>query len=140
LRRETVRIFLGEDDAADVYLIRQALTTAKVECTLDVASHGGEMLDLLISQALQPPALIILDLNLPRHDGLEILHFIKSEKRYEEVPVMILTSSDSPRDRQTAIAAGADSYVRKPSTLGDFLVVGNIIKELIIGKVPRPVP
>lgn len=74
--------------------------------------------------------LIILDLNLPRHDGIEILERLR-DTGFRHVPVVVLTSSDSQRDRALAIQLGAVRFLRKPSELEQFLSLGAVFKELL---------
>jgi len=124
------RILLGEDNPADVYLIRQALEENGVKYTLEVAAHGGEMIEA-VSKRGNAPDLVVLDLNLPRHDGLEILKLIRDNQDYNGVPVVILTSSDSPRDRTAASLLGAACYIRKPSNLEEFMEIGRTIQSLL---------
>ncbi len=126
-----VTILLGEDNPADVYLIRQALDENAVLYTLEVASHGGEMLSALTKKRTEPPDLIVLDLNLPRYDGLELLKVIREKAELKDVPVVILTSSDSPKDRVAASAFGADCYIRKPSGLDEFMAIGGTLQSLL---------
>ena len=125
-------ILLGEDNPADVYLIRQALEENHVTYTLRVATHGGEMMAAVADQSAQVPDLIILDLNLPRHDGLEILRFIRTSSHMKGVPIVILTSSDSPKDRIAVSEYGADCYIRKSSNLTEFMAIGKILRELLV--------
>lgn len=130
-----VEILLAEDNPADVYLIREALREHAVDCTLRVASDGQEVLRIISAgdedPAAQTPALIILDLNLPRHDGIEILQRLRESALLPHVPVAVLTSSDSPQDRAVAIRFGATRFLRKPSSLEQFLSLGSIFKELL---------
>jgi CheY-like chemotaxis protein len=126
------RVLVAEDNAADVYLIREALREHNVACDLRVAPDGSEVLQILASE---PPdgeqlKLIILDLNLPRHDGIEILQRLQNTG-LSHIPVVVLTSSDSQRDRQLAIQLGAVRFLRKPSELEQFLSLGAIFKELL---------
>jgi CheY-like chemotaxis protein len=123
-------ILLGEDNAADVYLIRQATKEHGLACTLRVATNGAEVLNEL-KYLEQLPDLVILDLNLPRHDGLEILRFIRKSEELANLTVVILTSSDSPVDTKAALELGANRYVRKPSNLESFMEIGAIIKSLL---------
>src|SRR4051794_2383519 len=99
-------ILLAEDNPADVYLIREALREHGVDFNLRVAEDGKDVMAFLSGQSLTAaesiPQLIILDLNLPRHDGIEILQQLQATTRLRGVPVVILTSSDSPRDRSIA--------------------------------------
>jgi len=128
-------ILLAEDNPADVYLIREALKEYGVECNLQVASDGKEVLRI-VSEADDPSArpvdLVILDLNLPRHDGIEILRRLRESTILAHVPVVVLTSSDSPRDRQTAIELGATQFLRKPSNLEQFLSLGLVFRKLLM--------
>jgi CheY-like chemotaxis protein len=127
-----IQVLLAEDNAADVYLIREALREHGVTCELRVAPDGQEVLEVLTG----PPAnvdelkLIILDLNLPRHDGLEILERLR-DIGLRHIPVVVLTSSDSQRDRDLAIQLGAVRFLRKPSELEQFLNLGAVFKELL---------
>ena len=126
----TASILLGEDSPADVYLIRHALQESGVKHTLRVATHGGEMIAAM-AKGNAIPDLVVLDLNLPRHDGLEILKLIRDNGDFTEVPVVILTSSDSPMDRTAASALGADCYIRKPSNLDEFMAIGETLQGIL---------
>ena len=123
-------ILLAEDNPADVYLIREALREHSVDYTMRVASDGREVLHMLFCET-RPLHLIILDLNLPRHDGIEILQRLRENAELAHIPVVVLTSSDSPRDRQIANQLGATCYLRKPSGLDQFLSLGATFKELL---------
>jgi DNA-binding response OmpR family regulator len=126
-----VSILLGEDNPADVYLIRQALEENGIRYNLQVAVHGGELIDVVEGKLPRIPDLIVLDLNLPRHEGLEILKIIRGSSDLCRVPVVILTSSDSPKDRIAASALGADCYIRKPTGLDEFMAIGRTLKSLL---------
>jgi CheY-like chemotaxis protein len=128
-------ILVAEDNSAGVYLIREALKEHGVECPVRLASDGRDVLQMI--SPLDPPCeapdfgLIILDLNLPRHDGIEILERLRENERLAHVPVVVLTSSDSPRDRLIATQLGAVRFLRKPSNLEQFLSLGAVFKELL---------
>jgi CheY-like chemotaxis protein len=128
-------VLLADDNPSDVYLIREALREHAVDCILRVASDGKDALRIICSEAPDTDAgsinLIILDLNLPRHDGIEILQRLRESHRLEHVPVVVLTSSDSPRDRLMANQLGAVRYLRKPSNLNEFLSLGAVFKDLL---------
>jgi CheY-like chemotaxis protein len=125
---------LAEDNAADVYLIREALREHDVECELRVAPDGQEVLEALAGKSpnVDRLKLIILDLNLPRHDGIEILERLRAVG-LRNIPVVVLTSSDSQRDRDLAIQLGAVRFLRTPSELEQFLNLGAVFKELLEG-------
>jgi chemotaxis family two-component system response regulator Rcp1 len=128
-------ILLVEDNPADVYLIRETLREHAIHCTMRVASDGAEMLRIISSENAPAESrrlgLIILDLNLPRHDGTEIMQRLRETAEFAHVPVVVLTSSDSPRDRLVANQFGAARYLRKPSNLEEFLNLGAVFKGLL---------
>ena len=131
-------ILLAEDNPADIYLIRQALQEHNVPCEMHVVEDGQSAIQFVTAmekRALDPrrPDLILLDLNLPQHDGIEILRLIRSNPDLARIPVAILTSSDSPRDRDAVDQLGITRYIRKPSDLQTFLNIGNTIKEILKG-------
>ena len=136
------RILLAEDNPADVYLIREALREHGVDCPIRVVSDGEDVLQLIADPdrlETEGLALIILDLNLPLHDGIEILQQLRGTATLARVPVVVLTSSDSPRDRIVASELGAACYLRKPSNLEQFLDLGAVFKELLAssGRSPK---
>ena len=128
-------ILIAEDNSADVYLIREALKEHGVTCPIRLASDGKDVLGLISSHHLPGEGsdlgLIILDLNLPCHDGIEILQQLRESPTLAHVPVVVLTSSDSPRDRLMANQLGAARFFRKPSNLEEFLSLGAVFKELL---------
>jgi len=130
-------ILLAEDNPADVYLIREALREHGVDCPLIVAADGQHVLRILAGdeagQSAEDAGLIILDLNLPRHDGIEILQSLRNTTKLRDIPVVVLTSSDSPRDRLAAHELGVTCFLRKPSNLEQFLSLGKVFKDLLEG-------
>lgn len=128
------RIVLMEDNPADVYLIRTALDEHGTKYKLEVLSDGPQCIALIESRrrnpALEIPDLIVLDLNLPTHDGTAILQMIKETPALSDVPVAILTSSESPKERASAEALGANRFIRKPIELDEFLQIGGILKSM----------
>ena len=127
-------ILLAEDNPADIYLILEALREHGVDNPISVASDGRRVLELIAKAEpaeTQHLRLIILDLNLPLHDGIEILQELRKSAALAAVPVVVLTSSDSPRDRIVASEFGATRYLRKPSTLEQFLELGAVFRDLL---------
>jgi chemotaxis family two-component system response regulator Rcp1 len=134
-RKRMPEVLLADDNPSDVYLIREAMREHAVDCNLHVVSDGREALGIIAGETDDADTtsieLIILDLNLPRHDGIEILQKLRESARLEHVPVVVLTSSDSPRDRVLANQLGATRYLRKPSSLEEFLRLGAVFKDLL---------
>ena len=128
-------VLLADDNPSDVYLIREALREHSVDCDLRVVSDGRAALGVVSGKSpaanIGSLGLIILDLNLPRHDGIEILQKLRESPAFEHIPIVVLTSSDSPRDRVLANQLGATRYLRKPSSLDEFLGLGAIFKDLL---------
>jgi CheY-like chemotaxis protein len=126
-------VLLADDNASDVYLISEALRVHGVDCMLRVASDGEEALRIISANASGSGNinLIILDLNLPRLDGIEILQKLRRAAWFEHIPVVVLTSSESPRDRLMANELGTTSFLHKPPTLEEFLSLGAIFKEVL---------
>ncbi len=127
-----MRILLVEDNPADVYLIEEALRTHGVDFELQWLRDGEQVLAGLDNGSLKSPDLVLLDLNLPRVDGKEVLARIRGNPSFELTPVAIMTSSDSPQDRQELTDLGANCYIKKPPTLDEFLAVGGLIKALVM--------
>jgi CheY-like chemotaxis protein len=128
------KILLAEDNPADVYLIRTALEEHGIDIALQVAADGSEVLRVIQEEeslAESELELIILDLNLPRHDGIEILRRLRETNLLAKIPVVVLTSSDSPSDRLAASELGAACFLRKPSNLEQFLNLGTVFKALL---------
>jgi CheY-like chemotaxis protein len=127
-------ILLVEDNPADVLIIRMALKQNGVDCDLVVMTDGEKALNHLETiqrTGASRPSLIVLDLNLPRLSGREVLEHIHRELRWNDVPVVILSSADSARDRQVTSELGARMHLRKPLGLTEFLAVGGVLKQLL---------
>jgi len=130
---KTASIFVIEDNPADVLLIRKALEEKGIKCALTCFENGETALRNLSQQGRLLPDLILLDLHLPMADGVEVLGKIRGMPRFSEVPIVILTSSESPSDRQRTARMGAARYIRKPSRLEDFLrEVGTGVEEMLL--------
>jgi CheY-like chemotaxis protein len=137
-----IEILLVEDNAGDARLAREALRDAKVRNNLTWLSDGEEALAFLrrkgkYSHAPRPD-LILLDLNLPRKDGREVLTEIKSDDNFKRIPVVILTTSQAEEDILKAYHLNANCYIPKPVDLERFLTVVKTIEDfwLTIVKLP----
>jgi two-component system, chemotaxis family, response regulator Rcp1 len=128
-------IFLAEDNPGDVDLLRVALEEHSVDCELLVAADGEKALRFLEdigAGTLGCPALAILDLNLPKKTGREVLQRMRENPAWKSVPVVILSSSDSEKDRAETAELGASRYIRKPSSLDAFVQIGGVLKDLLV--------
>jgi CheY-like chemotaxis protein len=127
------RILLVEDDPKDVELTLTALDEYKLANEVVVAADGAEALDFLYcrgkfaARAKENPAVMLLDLKLPKVDGLEVLQQIKSDAKLKLIPVVVLTSSREERDMVSSYRLGVNAYVVKPVDFHEFV---NAIKEL----------
>lgn len=121
-----VTILLVEDNPDDAALTSLALREG-VPATIEVAADGQEALDYLLNDANDLPRLVLLDLRLPRTDGLEVLRRIREHERTRLTPVVILTSSSAPEDVAAGYGYGANSYVRKPV---DFEQFASLVRQL----------
>jgi len=118
-------VLLVEDSAAEARLAREALREAEYPVRLHVASDGVEAMDFLRRQGAHReaprPHLVLLDLNLPRKDGREVLRDIKSDDDLRRIPVVILTTSQAPSDIGGAYELYANCYIQKPLELDGFI-------------------
>jgi hypothetical protein len=123
----TKMILLVEDNAQDEALTLRSLKKINIANRIDVVRDGQQALDYLFKEgefALREgpdlPTFVLLDLNLPRVSGLEVLERIRADQRTRVLPVVLLTSSDEERDRLRGYQSGANSFVRKPLDSGEF--------------------
>ncbi|MCW2967989.1 MAG: Two-component system response regulator [Solirubrobacteraceae bacterium] len=123
-----MRILLVEDLSSDAVLLREALRDAGLDDDLVLAHDGREALDLLHS-GKPLPQLVLLDLNLPKVSGREVLDEIRSDARLKELPVVVLTMSLSPADVSFAYRHLANAYVRKPNGFEALSTVARAIRD-----------
>ena len=139
-------ILLVEDNPSDADLTRRALAKGHISNELVVVEDGQEALDYLRGegaytgrQISETPAVILLDLKLPRVSGLEVLRLIRADARIRRVPVVILTSSKEEEDVGTGYDLGVNSYVRKPVDFKEFQVaIENLGLYWLILNEPNP--
>ncbi|MEM8968773.1 MAG: response regulator [Bacteroidota bacterium] len=120
----TKSVLLVEDNPGDARLVREALKGSKEPLDLSIASDGQEALDML--NTLRPD-IILLDLNLPKIDGRDVLKTIKSDPKLKRIPVVVLSTSESETDINDAYDAHANSYIAKPL---DFTQFTNIVHDI----------
>jgi CheY-like chemotaxis protein len=126
-----VNVFLAEDNRADVYLLELALREENMPFILRLASDGEEAMKAVTSFGIGEavPDIVLLDLNLPRQDGDQVLRSLRDQECCARIPIVIMTSSDSVHDRDTAEQYGA-VFFSKPSDLDGFLELGRLVKSL----------
>lgn len=136
-----VEILLVEDNPGDVRLTQEALKDGRVMVNLTVASDGVEAMEILRGHraANTRPDLIVLDLNLPRKNGREVLEEIKADEELKRIPVIVMTTSKAETDIYKAYNLNANCYVTKPVDLDEFLNVVRSIEDfwLTIVTLPR---
>lgn len=135
-----IDVMLVEDDPGDVVLVREAFADDQRIRELRVAGDGVHALEQLRDPELPLPDLILLDLNLPRMDGRELLAEIKRDQRLGRIPVVVLTTSQAQKDIVRSYELHASAYVSKPVDLAHFLAVVREIDNFFasIVKLPRP--
>ena len=135
------KILLVEDNPADVKLIRLALQSLGIVSEITHFADGLDVVEALFPKedegSFPVPDLVMLDLNMPRVDGLELLRKFRESIRYKQVPVAICTSSSSPQDQEEAMSLGASAFIHKPIELEPFLNdVGQAVKDILEGRRP----
>ena len=124
-------ILVIEDNPTDVLLIREALTQHGVMYDLTVLDDGDKALNYLRDLRDAEPDLIILDLNLPRRNGVDVLLEYRMNVALYAVPIIVLTSSNSPSDRLRTITIGVSAFIQKPMMLDDFVALGARFKAIL---------
>jgi chemotaxis family two-component system response regulator Rcp1 len=141
-----IEVLLVEDSVGDVRLTREAFKDAKVHINLHVAADGEQAMAFLQREGkyadVPRPDLILLDLNLPRKDGREVLKEIKESETLRSIPVVILTTSASEADILRSYQLHANCYITKPVNLEGFLEVVKSIDNfwLSVVKLPHEMP
>ena len=127
-------LLLAEDNFPDVVLVREVIRSEELPLNMHVVSDGQQAIEFIEQCEQDPngpcPHFVLLDLNLPKRDGFEVLRRLRASERCKAVPVVIITSSDSPSDRAQAAELGA-GYFRKPPSYDEFLKLGGVLKQLL---------
>ena len=121
-----------------MFLISEAINAANPNVSLEVLNDGEKAIRFFENidgdDNLICPALVILDINLPKKHGGQVLQHMRKTRRCASAMVLVVTSSDSMRDRETMAKLGANGYFRKPSEYEDFMKLGGLVKELLENK------
>jgi two-component system response regulator len=128
-------VLLVEDNPTDIFVIKEVLGSCGVRLNLRIARDGQEALqylqDLAHDENAECPALVLLDLNLPRVPGIEVLRELRGASRCPQTPVVVVTSSLAESDRISAQELGAEAYFQKPTDLTLYLQLGTLIKDVL---------
>jgi CheY-like chemotaxis protein len=130
-----LRILLAEDNPGDVLLVEEALEHQKISHELHVVRDGEEALAFVAKidapNGVPRPDLVLLDLNLPKIDGPDVLAAFRKHPLCASTPIIVITSSDAIRDRGRMASLGVARYFRKPSDLGEFMRLGALVQEVM---------
>lgn len=137
-----VELLLIEDNPGDVRLTREALKNSDINVHLSIARDGVEAMDFLRRSGrfadAPKPDLVLLDLNLPRKNGREVLSEIKSHPELKRIPVLIMTTSRAEQDVNRAYLLNANCYITKPMDLDEFLRIVKAIEDFWLKTVTLP--
>lgn len=139
---EAVNILLVEDNPGDVRLIQEAFKETKRETEFHIITNGEEAIDFLndfaTDDSINPPDLVLLDLNLPGSDGCEVLESIRDNPQIQPLPVVMLTSSGAREDVIRCYDASANAYLTKPANPNDFAAVAKAVEKFWFEKARFP--
>jgi CheY-like chemotaxis protein len=139
---DTIDVLLVEDDPGDVLMTREAFADYKIHNQLHVVSNGIDAMSFLRREGeyadAPTPDLILLDLNLPRMDGREVLAAIKADEQFRTIPVVVLTTSDAQEDVTSSYSLHANAYVTKPVDFERFVDVVRQIDDFFVSVVRLP--
>lgn len=122
MERKAMHVLLVDDDKVDAMNVQRAFRTAGLASPLTIARDGLEALELLRSGTVPPPRrLVLLDLNMPRMNGIEFLHALRADPALKRIPVVVLTTSNEDRDKVEAYNLHVAGYLVKPVTFGSFV-------------------
>jgi CheY-like chemotaxis protein len=134
-RAMPLNVLLVEDNPPDVFLVRQALREHGLEFALHEISDAEEALayiDRMGDEVQTPcPDVVLLDLNIPKGDGLELLEAVRNSLKCPKVPIIVISSSAAPQDHSRVTQGGATRYFRKPIELDQFLKLGSLVTEVL---------
>jgi CheY-like chemotaxis protein len=138
IRNESVpprlNLLLAEDNLPDAILVREAIRLENLPLEVHIAPDGQRAIDFITRAENDPdspcPHFLLLDINLPKADGFEVLRRLRDSRRCSKIPVLMISSSDSPADRSQAAQLGA-GYFRKPPSYDEFLKLGAVMKKLL---------
>lgn len=135
MRTEVPQILLIEDNPADANLVEEALAEAQFECVIFIVRDGLQAIQFIehVGDDLSHPRpdIVLLDLNLPKIGGEEVLRRVRLSPTCGATKVLIVSSSDAPADKERALRLGANDYFRKPSSLAHFMELGPKVRAML---------
>jgi len=130
----SIIILLVEDNPADAFLVEEALIEQNLICTLHHVKDGQQAISFIeraeVDESAPCPNLLLLDLNLPKRSGQQVLERVRQSTKCGDIPVIIVTSSEAATDREAMARLGVDRYFRKPTNLEEFMSIGRVVKEV----------
>ena len=133
---EKLSLLVVEDSPADVFLLKEAMKEEGLSCQMKVADDGEKairILDDVDAGSQIAPDLLLVDLNIPRHDGTEVLERVRQSPLFGKTPVVMMSTSNAPVERKRAFDLGATEYFCKPSSLTEFMQLGKLVRRLLEG-------
>ncbi|CAN5495664.1 response regulator [soil metagenome] len=121
MNQASTRVFLIEDSSDDEYFIRRAISRLFPSLSIEFAADGEEAIRMLFDETHPPPALILVDVRLPKLSGHEVLEQLRASKRFVHTPIVMLTSSNERADIERAYELGANGYVQKAVEFDDYV-------------------
>ena len=122
-KKEPVKVVLADDDKDDQEIFEDALNETSIPAELKTVDNGQELIDHLKDPAEPNPDIIFVDINMPLKDGKEVLAEIKSDETLKDIPTVVISTSDHPKDIEDTFNAGANLYVRKPFSFGSLIII-----------------
>jgi len=142
LEKSSMDVLLVEDDIAHQMLTKKAFMSVAPSCRMSVTNNGEEAMDFLYKKApffdVGRPDLILLDLNMPKMDGHEVLKMVKNDPDLAQIPVVILSTSDNPNDVQACYAQHANSFLQKHVDMDRFVQAMEVLKQYWFEQVVLP--
>ncbi len=137
-----IHILLVEDNEGDILLTKEALEDAEITIKLSIVKDGKEAIEFVTKQGNYPhadlPDILLLDVNLPKKNGLEVLKYIKGKENLKHIPVIMLSTSSSEKDINLCYNNYANCYITKPAEVNDFLSIVTAIENFWASVVKLP--
>ena len=125
------KILYADDDSDDRFLLNESIASSGLHANLVYVTNGLEAISYMEKTPDDPPSLVILDLNMPKMNGRETLHYLKTHPQYQNIPVIILSTSESQREMDACAAQGAASYFVKPHSARGYETIVNAFRSYV---------